>query len=788
VSRLSALGLSALLLSGCGAFNATGPGSSGSSQGPTPGRARVERREVDHHPPINVLVRLGDPMPAVAFASAHDAGSVASVAVSALILARLQAHGIADVVSSPSEGGVQLAVLCADAAAAQAFIARVTAALATPIAERDDALPLIAQHLAALRSRAFTGRAEANVADCSGDLGQLPGAPQLDVHAPAGRAELEKYRVFAFAARSSAFAALGSQEFVDAAANALGKVADWPNGDAADDAWPNADATDVDGADGARRLSVALRVSEADAALSAVHGLGGSEAALSARLHGFLPGFTLERVAFQARPRGACVRVDLGLPRGDPAPTLKEAAQAASIVSEELRAAMASGEPRRALDENVIEPSDPRQAAARAAWGALSGRQEPGAERRFVALAVHPGERAAFANFASALSDFETRPARAPLETRLRAEPGQGELWLLAGSPCGTLGESNDDAGQSALALTLAAHEPTDDVKLEPWLTADAVGLLAHAARKPGEAPLQQAERVARALGRALTERDASGDALATAQSELFAAVGGAPRPAYARLLDALSPDHVAWLEPRGTFGSLAQANRDSVAARGRDLLRGPLRVAVLGNQDDAQASAAARALERWLAPFRDDPRRCQATAERAARAGEIALSIPNDSNAESAYLALPFPSRLKFEREAEALALTLNAPSGLAQALGAAQLDASARASIIGGGRMAALLIEIHASDENAHTATLEVRRTLERIIQTPLSNDELGAAQRAGEQRALGASLDPRRRIVDLWRGSEPQPPLSRSSLRAFQATLSGAPQVVVSVTHRD
>src|SRR5450432_685766 len=56
--------------------------------------------------------------------------------------------------------------------------------------------------------------------------------------------------------------------------------------------------------------------------------------------------------------------------RGHAAPTLKEAAQAASIVSEELRAAMASGEPRRALDENVIEPSDPRQAAARAAWGA----------------------------------------------------------------------------------------------------------------------------------------------------------------------------------------------------------------------------------------------------------------------------------------------------------------------------------------------------------------------------------------------------------------------------------
>ncbi|HEX3852949.1 MAG TPA: hypothetical protein VHW01_18430, partial [Polyangiaceae bacterium] len=558
VSRLSVL--TALLLCGCGAFNAAGSSGMGASPGAAAGSARVERREVAHRPPINLVVRLGDPLPAVAFASMHDSGAVASVALSALILARLQAHGIGDVVSVPTESGVELAVLCSDTAAASAFISQVTAALSTPIGEHDDALPMIGQHLTALRSRSFAGRADAVVAECSGDLGQAPGAASPDIRTAAGRAELEKYRAFAFAARASAFSALGSKEFVDAAADALAKVPEWPSGDAADDPWPSADVTDVDAIDGARRLSVALRLGDAEAALSSLRGLTVSDSTLASRLHSFLPGFSLDRVAFQARPRGACLRVDLGLPENDPAPTLKEAAQAASIVTEELRSAIASGPQQRALDENIVEPSDPRQAAARAAWRALTERQEPGKERRFVALSVHPAERAAFANLAGALNDFETRPARAPLETRVRAEPGQSELWLLVGSPCGTLGESNDDAGQSALALTLAAHQPTNDVKLEPWLTADAVGLLAHATREPGETALQQAERVARALGRSLTERDASGDALATAQSELFAAVGGAPRPAYARLLDALSPDHSAWLEPRGSFASLSQA------------------------------------------------------------------------------------------------------------------------------------------------------------------------------------------------------------------------------------
>ena len=783
--------LVASALTGCGGGHKGGARSADVARGQATGAARIERREVDNHPPISLVIRLGDPLPAIAFASAHDRGAVASVALSALILSRLSAHGLHDVVSVPTEGGIELAQLCSDVDAARAFIEQVTAALASPIGERDEALPVIQEHLSALRARAFAGRAEASVAECSGELGLTPGATVPDVRSPAGRAELEKYRAAAFAARASAFAALGSSAFVNAAANELEKAPSWPNGDAPDDPWPASDSIDADAADGRRRLSVALRVGDSEAALTSMSALTGERAPLTARLRSFLPGYALERVAFQARPRGACLRVDLGLPDGAPAPTLKEAAQAASLVSEEMRAALPNAEHSAwgALDENTVEPADPRKACARAAWRALSDRQEPGPQRRFVALGVHQDERAQFAGLASALTEFETRPQRAPLETRLRAEPGQGELWLLLGSPCGTLSESNDDAGQSALALTLAARAASSDVALEPWLTTDSVGLLAHSARRSAESPSEQAERVARALARALTERDASGDALAVAQRELFAAVGGVPRAGYARLLDALAPEHVAWLEPRGTWASLALANRDSVGARARDLLRGPLRVAVLANEDDAQAAVAARALQRWFAPWRDDLRRCQVTAERGARSGEISLALSDPSNTESAYVGVPFASRLKYDREAEAFAALLNAPRGpLVRALDDEHLNASARAAIVGGGRAAALVIEIHAGEDDARRATLAVRKALDRALSSQLSAEEFSAAQRSAEQRALTASLDPRRRIVDLWRGAPPEPPLSRASLRAFQVAVNGSAQVVLYVTHRD
>lgn len=777
----------AVCSSACGGSRANGldaGSASGSSRG---GSARIELREVDHHPPINLVVRLGDPMPAMAFAIAHDRGSVATVAVSALILARLSAHGINDVMSVPTDNGIELAVLCADKAAARAFIEQVTAALATPIAEHDSALRVVQEHLNALRTRTFAGKGEAGVAACSGELGLQLGTAVPDLNTPGGRAELESYRSVAFARRASAFAALGSSEFVNAAASELDDAASWPSGDPASDPWPEADSVEADAAEGPRRLSIALRTADADAALASLRAMTGSRATLATRLHTFLPGFGLERVAFQPRPRGACLRVDLSLPDGDPGVTPKEAALAVGIVTEEARVGAAA--PSRSLEENIIEPSDPRQAAARAAWRALTGRREADSARRAVAITVHPTERAAFEGFANAVRELETRAARAPLETRLRAEPGQSELWVLLGSPCGTLSESNDNAGQSALALTMAAHETSAEVELEPWITTDAVGLLAHAPRLSLESATEQAERVARALAHALSERSGAGDSLASAQGELFASIGGAPRPGYARLLDSLAPDHTAWLDPRGTWATLAQANRDGIAARQRELLHGPLRIAVLANEDEAQAAAASRALERWFAPWREDARRCQTTAERAPRSGELTLTVPDSGNSESAYLGLPFSSRLKFEREAEAFAALLNASRGpLALAIGAEHLNASARASIIGGGRAAALVIEIRASDDDARKATLEVRRALDRAVSGQISNEDLATAQRAAAQRTLGASLDPRRRIVDLWRGGATEGSLSRTSLRAFQAALSQSAQVVVYVTHRD
>ncbi|MEJ7730193.1 MAG: hypothetical protein WKG00_13360 [Polyangiaceae bacterium] len=71
---------------------------------------------------------------------------------------------------------------------------------------------------------------------------------------------------------------------------------------------------------------------------------------------------------------------------------------------------------------------------------------------------------------------------------------------MLLASPCGVGDEGAEDAGMTALAATAAVRSRRGkerDVQLEPWVSADGVGVLAHAAPRDGrETPEALARRV----------------------------------------------------------------------------------------------------------------------------------------------------------------------------------------------------------------------------------------------------------------------------------------------------
>jgi hypothetical protein len=674
-------------------------------------------------------------------------------------------------------------LLCSSPAEAREAVRALTAALLDPIGAGDGDLAPVARALAGARALAVAGPAELAVRACSGELAMIPGAATLDPSSPAGRAQLEAWRARAHGFASVALGAIGPQALIDAAADAHATTPAWPAGTEPDDAWPALDSFGVEGDDARRRrASVALRLASPSAALEAARVLGAPASRVAERLAALEPAWSVERVLASARPRGACLRVDVA-PTGQEAPEPTALAAALLIAEQEAeRAARAVSEDLVALEAAALAPADPREAAAAAAWRLLAARLRPGPTRRSRLWLTRRAEAGPAA--ARVLERELGRVAARPpgVELRSRFEPGQGETWMLLASPCGTAGEASEDAGAGALAMhALGGREAAGDVALEPWISPDGLGLLAHGARRPGESTEAHAERVADALGRALAARRASSGRVAAALPELLDAIGPGSAPAREAAWQALCPGRPSWLEPRGTWRALSGLGPETADARRRALLAGPLRLAVLANADEHQATTARSAVERWLLPL---PRSaaCPSGPPPAPTPGERRIDDPDRGPRAIVAVRLdPAPANAAPDA-AHWTALLLGRPGGwLDAALGRPAL-ATATARVLGGARARSLVVEIHAAPGSVAAAVAQTRALLDRLSRGAAGAADVETLVTETAHLEDEAHLDPRRRIVDVWHGVDAAPVPELATLRRLQRQLAAERHVVI------
>ena len=692
-------------------------------------------------PPLTLVARGGDPRPVIAFAASHARGSAISAALAGLLAARLESAGIVGVEARAHGLGLEIARLLETPAEATLFMHAVREALAKPVALGDPALARARGELDALKALTFSGPGETAAAACSGELGLPAGSPALDLGTGDGMARLDAARVAVFQVDAAAFAALGAEPILEAATRAVSSGEPWPDGSPDADPWPEQDQVFVDVASDTRRLTLALRLGDADAAIGAGFALGARDSELQRHLEALSPPWRLERTSAVARRRGACLRLDLAPPRGDPAPNALEAARVAALVEAAAVRAITSAEPG-AQDESVLRPSDPRRAAALAAWRALPGNVESAPLRSVLSYQVEPAVHATSAELHAAFRTVRSQLARPSFEVSTRSEPGQGELWLLLASACGTASESSKDAGALALALrTLAARTSDASVWLEPWISVDGVGLLAHAPRRAGgESPEAQATRVARALGRAFALRLTGGE-LGSARVQLLEELGARPFAGWSLALEGLAGGHPSWLEPRGTWSSVSELSTEELERARRLLLGGPLRLAVLASRGDTQASSAAQELETWLLPMRSQLAACPENRAEGPRHGEVHYEgSAGAGRSEGAYVGVVFSeSGPAAARAAEISEAALNRVGGLLErALSGSGVGASARARALGGTRRPALVIEVRALPDKVDEAVARVRSAL----------DSTGARRaRCRGERARHGRAPPRR-----------------------------------------
>lgn len=783
---------------GCGGAPAPPPG--GATTGPT---SRGDLRLVDGRPPVRLVSREGDPRGAIGVAVRTDgidptAGAGVAVALAALVEARLAAKGLADARVLAGWDGYRVELLVGAPEEARAGAEVLREALLVPLGAGAPELALVSKRLDALSRRPMPDAALVDSVACTGEPFSSPGAPALT---PAA-GDLERWRVAAHGLGRVALSVAGPPSLVESVADAVAKEPAWPRAaEGLAGALPGADAapqvyaiTGGPPAIGAR-ATLAVHTRRVGEAVLAAATLGDRQGALASRLAALDAPVTIEEVVASIHPREGCVRVTLGFAARDlGSDTPLRVAAAVALAREEILAEMREiPADRRQVDRLALRAGDPREAADRAAWWTLAApdaEASPSGSAPRVSVAVGlavgrdtpPGDAVFAARSASVLAELESAGAasrEAAVEARSRVERGQGQMWILFGSPCGTLTESTGDAGFGAAVAMASADRVSRSwaaIGAEGWATADGIGVLLHGDPLPDETALALARRLADAAGRSFAADALDEASIAHARAVLLARGAAEGARSFAALAGALSPGHPSWVSPLGSAETLGRSSDGAILARAGALRAGPLRVAVIANEDAAQSEAAVRALDRWVLRRAGQPVACaRPSTAPPARPGTYAVDVPGATSSE-VWLALPLPpGDLAARAGATAIAAALDGPDGLlAGALGSMARAYGAR--VMGAPRAPALVVRVTSVPGTLDAAVMAVRALLDRLREGGLTEVDRARAEGSLSSAALANSLDPRGRVISLFRGEslEAPPPPPLEALRTQAASL--------------
>lgn len=764
-----------------------------------PRGARPAQTGIVERPRLERVIREGDTWGAVAIAVstdgiAEDRGALVGVALAALVEGRLAARGV-DVTAVGGWSGWRLRALAGSPSEASRIVDAVREALLAPVAADEPALAAVTRKAEALARRPLADRALVDTARCTGE------AFGMGEDAAPTAVEVESWRAAAHGVGRVGIAVTGESPFAAAVAGALERGASWPRATPiVPSPWPGADARPVvyeasgEIPPGAARVIVTARTASAERAVGVAPALGDPRGALASRLAALEAPARIRSVVGTAHVDGGCVAMTLDLDARDlasaasaPARIATAAALARQALAVEIEDGTASPD---LAGELTRRAADPRDAAERAAWWSLAGKRKDvvdGEPRLALTVGVAAARDSAGPVGADAIRseiDRATFAWHAPVvEARTSVERGQGEAWLLLASTCGTFPEGARDAGLGAAVAVAAAAQADDDAggaRVEPFVTAEGVGILIHGPARAGESPQEHARRLADVAGRAFAAVELDPPRIPHARAILLARASETDARVLGALGGELAPGHPSWLVPEGTMLGLSSTSDDAVASRAAAVRGGPLRVAVIANSDGAQAGAAVRAVDRWIARRPGEARVCPSTpAIAAARAGTYAVDLPMGAASE-AFVTLPLQrDDLTTRTVASWIAAALDGPDGLLErSLGAARggrpgdtpLAHAWSAGVLGPAQAPALVIRVAAADGSLDACVAQIRALLDRIRQGALRDTDRARAEALLTRARLGSGLDPRERIVDLWRGQAPSPAPSLEDLRLF------------------
>jgi hypothetical protein len=754
----------------------------------------VHSQDSPYRPRLALVERDGDPERGVALAVYVGASPSAAFALSLLIDQRIRDAGFEAATVSAGGSGFIIRALAAAPEDVTRFMLRANGALVAPVTVEEAGR--VATNWRASPPRQAATASEAAVARCSGELLLEPNA-QGPVNVPGQLAVW----LASVGAGDAAFAVVGAKDYLEAAGDAVEGIPPWTRLGVTAGPIFDREVAGAQPAVGAHQsLSVALWGLPPATALAGAEQLGAPDSLLSVRLAAGFPPWSVWRIHSNLSRGGACLRVDLQA--GGAPPSLNAIATSVASTVDELEYTLARVRPGPwvvAKQPLVVEAPD--EAAAVAAWQAVNTPPPPSAPpgapvpppqttgpvRRLV---HYSGPFAEGTKLGSGAEGVALPPGTPPpgLELRRGIEPGQGQFWMLLATPCGTNAEDGASAGSLALALHAVArgHDASSAVSLEPWLSVDGMGILAHAGpATPYESSSEQAERVAESLMRALLTSGPSPQDIAGSRDVLLEEMPSGAAPGLSLALRQTTANHPSYLDARGTWASLTAISARSAQLERERFLRTRLRLASLGNHDEAQVRAAEHRLLALLGSVDAGAAQCSPRGVVSSVPGKYVIDASSVRDAD-AVVAIPLPPVAGGpSEEARWTEWLMNRPGGwLSLALQRPGLVSTARARAIGGASAAALVIEIHAVDDKHEEAVAQVRGLLERLRAGAATAADVKSAREQLERADAQRRLNPRGRIVDLWHGSK-RPEASLESLHALHRVAFEAGREVVVMT---
>jgi hypothetical protein len=693
-------------------------------------------REVGR-PVLASVTRQGDPTGAVAAfvstAGIGTRGAVVQTTLAGIFEARLGGGARA----TPQDGGVRVVISMSDAR----DVEHLAAALRASVTETDVAS--MKRKLGALAALPRVPDELAPIVACEGALVAPP-----DLSVPSAE-EVETWRRAAVVDGRVAFGVVGAIPVEHAPA--------LPNGsrEARDPDEDSPTLATYDSGETRMRLAITWR---GDLRLLGVaRALGATRSPFEAMLAASDPGAHVRSVTAALSSHGVCLSLRADLDEG----SSERAAALVALATKEARVAV--------LEEDgaADSPSNALEAAEQAAVIGFVSSEKPRFDAPHVvvgtATPTPEGHDALARAIETATHAWDSRV----VEARTHVEAGQPAAWMLVGSPCGTAGESDGDAGASA-AFAVAVARMVEDagVLARPWITYDGIGVLASD---------RDAHKLADVLARSFIVDPVEG--ARASQGRLLEAV----HPALAALAQAIAPGRPASMLPTGTSFGLSRLSDAAITTRAEALRLGPIRVAAIANVDAAQAAGMLASADRWIA--RTGARVCPAEAT-ASTVKPGTYAVVTDDGSSEAYLAASVPEGA----EGEVIAAALDGVGGLLEKSLGDGLARAYGARVLGPSGARAIVIHVEAPSSALDNAVAQTRALLDRLRQGALSDDDVARAKKREETSRAAFSNDPRERLIALFRGEATPRDVSLDQVRVMaKAALRDELLVIVAARPR-